>query len=313
VLLNVKGKEYDLRVHVAPCVLGDSITVRVLDREAVPLDLHKCGHSQVVLDALTKLAKTPHGLFVLCGPTGCGNTTTLYSLLKQIAARGVEKVTTAEDPVEFIIDGVEQMQIRPEAGLTFASAVRSMLRSDPDVLMAGEIRDREAAIVLHQAAMTGHLVFTTLHTNFAAEVPGRLIDIGVPPFVVGSCLIGAMAQRLVRRLCPQTRQPDPDAHDKLRALRADEKWFAQTFYGPAGSETDAASGYHGRVPINDLLLVDADTRKMIAAEPTSQDLTRALRDKGVLTLMDDGLAKAAAGLTSLDELLRVGLARDWFA
>ena len=313
IMATIDGEAVDFRVNLSPCVLGDSITVRVLHHRAVSLNLEDYHYSQPVLDCLGKLTTTPHGLFVLTGPTGTGKTTTLYCVLKRIAAGGHSKVITIEDPVEFVIDGVEQSAIRPQAGATFPSLLRSSLRSDPDVLMVGEIRDNETAHVIHQAALTGHLVLTTLHTNFAPEVATRLINIGVPPFLVSSCLIGTMSQRLVRRLRGDHRQPDPDAHEKLRLLQADERWFGQTFYRPAGDPPDEANGYRGRIPINDVMLVDADIRKMITRKADNREFAQAMRDKGMLTMLDDGLTKAAAGETSLDELLKVGLVGEWFA
>jgi len=313
IMATIDGEPVDFRVNLAPCVLGDSITLRVLHRRAVSLDITDYHYSQPVLDCLGKLTTTPRGLFVLTGPTGTGKTTTLYCVLKQIAAGGRCKVVTIEDPVEFVIDGVEQTAIRPQAGATFPAMLRSSLRSDPDVLMVGEIRDNETAQVIHQAALTGHLVLTTLHTNFAPEVATRLINIGVPPFLVSSCLIASMSQRLVRRLRDDHRQPDPDAHEKLRLLQADDRWFEQTFYRPAGDPPDEANGYRGRIPINDVMLVDADIRKMITRKADNREFAQAMREKGMLTMLDDGLSKAAAGETSLDELLKVGLVAEWFA
>ena len=306
-----EGRTIAFRVSVLPCHCGDAITIRILDAREITLDLDALGYTPEVLATARKLAKAPAGLFIVTGPTGSGKTTLLYALATELAARGDLKVMTVEDPVELALDGMEQVQIRPDAGLTFPRVVRAMLRSDPDVILCGEIRDRETAMMLCQAALTGHLVLTTLHTRSAAEVPERLINIGVAPFILGGCLLGAIGQRLVRRLRPETRMPDPATADKLQLLGAEGRWFSETFLMPSVPIDPALPPYKGRLPVNDVLVVDNDVRKLIYQGASTESLRRLMREKGTAEFLTDGLAKAAAGETSLDELLNVGIGSDW--
>ncbi len=294
----------DIRVGTMPTIHGESLVMRLLEKSNSVPTLEELGLDLPRAEMLWRLVKRPHGLFLTTGPTGSGKTTTLYSILSGIYSPE-KKVLTIEDPVEYELMGVAQTPVRPGRGFTFANGLRSMLRQDPDVVMVGEIRDGETAEIAIRAALTGHQVFSTLHTNDAAGAVTRLIDMGVEPFLISSSLVGVLAQRLVRRLCPKCRVDEPlrDAvRDKLNIFSAGAA--TQTFYGPRGCEECRGTGYRGRVGIFELLPVTADLSELILQKRSSAQIKQAAQEN-ILTMQQDALQKARAGSTSVEEILRV--------
>ena len=282
----VAGRPVDLRISVTPNVYGEGVVLRLLQREDIALDLAALGFSGETAARLHRLSDRPNGILLLTGPTGSGKTTTLYALLRRLAERDV-KILTIEDPVEYRIDGISQTQVNPAIGLTFASALRSFLRHDPDIIMVGEMRDLETARTAVQAALTGHLVLSTLHTNDAPSAVTRLLDMGVEDYLVASTLIGVVAQRLVRRVCGDCGGAGevPNAADG-RCPRC------------------AGSGFFGRVAVAELLEVDEALRSAVKGRPTAAELARAARGSGFVTMKEDGEAKIKAGVTTRGELLK---------
>ncbi|ACA16492.1 type II secretion system protein E [Methylobacterium sp. 4-46] len=305
--VRVRASEADLRVAVMPTLYGETAVLRILVKDARLLDFARVGLSARDRDALERMLGEPHGLIIVTGPTGSGKTTTLataVSLLNDPA----RKIVTVEDPIEYQIPGIHQTQIKPGIGLTFANALRSFLRHDPDVIMVGEMRDRETAAIGIQAALTGHLVLTTLHTNSAPDAVIRLADMGVEPYLIAASLRGVVGQRLVRRLCERCRAPDPDGGAALDAVCA-RRGFARPGGGrvhrPVGCPHCGGSGFRGRVGVFEVMPVDEALTGLIRREPDPLVLLRAAREAGMTTMLEDGLAKAADGLTSLDEVMRM--------
>jgi len=296
----VRGHEIDLRVATAPSIHGESVVMRILDRAKLALDFAVLGFDEGLAGAVRRAIHRPHGIVLVTGPTGSGKTTTLYAALAELNA--VErKLLTVEDPIEYRLPGVIQAQIHPAIGFTFAAALRSFLRQDPDVIMVGEIRDGETAQIAVQAALTGHLILATLHTNTAAGAVGRLIDMGVEPFLLGSVLAGVLAQRLVRRLCVECRTPYETDHAMRKALGID----ARQLWHAVGCPACHGTGYAGRVAVFDFLPVDEAIARLIlqgADAPTIEAVARAQGHRG---LTADGFAKAAQGLTTVEDVLRV--------
>lgn len=300
----VGGRQVDVRVATSPTVFGESAVLRILDRLSVPLNLEALGFGEGVASALKTAAKAPHGLFLVTGPTGSGKTTTLYALLQTFAG-SVKKVLSVEDPVEYHFEHVSQTQVAAQIGLTFASALRSFLRQDPDVILVGEIRDPETAAVAVQAAMTGHFVLASVHANDAVAVLPRLRDMGIEPYQLAAGFLGAAAQRLVRRLCPSCRAPHRPTGAETHYARA--LGFDATIksYAPVGCPECHGSGYRGRIAIGEAFLADEPLLRAIAeGEPTSAvgDLARRA---GLRSMAADGLEKAALGLTSVEEVMAV--------
>nr|WP_145547180.1 ATPase, T2SS/T4P/T4SS family [Variovorax boronicumulans] len=301
----VKGRELDLRVSTVPTVHGESVVMRVLDRADVRLDLQRMGFAPDTLARLQQLLERPHGILLVTGPTGSGKTTTLYAALCRIDA-GAHKIITVEDPVEYQLEGINQIQVHPQIKLSFASALRAILRQDPDIIMIGEMRDGETAQIAMQAALTGHLVLSTLHTNTAAGAVVRLKDMGVEGFLITSAVNGVLSQRLVRTLCEACRQ----AYEPGDAVRhstglAQLGGALQPVYRAVGCAQCRGSGYRGRTGIHELLVLDEPMRAAILAGDDGNALHALARRHGMRTLYEDGLRKVAAGLTSLDELARV--------
>ncbi|MCF6147823.1 MAG: type II secretion system ATPase GspE [Candidatus Kuenenia sp.] len=299
--MKVAGKEIDLRVSVIPMSHGEGIVMRILDRTAVMLDLESLGFQADFLKKFRRLLNRPEGMFLVTGPTGSGKTTTLYAVLKEIVSSEV-KIITVEDPVEYSMQGVNQIQVNPQIDLTFASGLRSILRHDPDVVLIGEIRDRETASIAVQASLTGHLVFSTLHTNDSASAFTRLMDMGIEDYLISSCLVGILAQRLVRRLCPKCRElymPEPEVSQTVGI----EEGVA--LYGPKGCDECNNSGLKGRRTIAELLVVDEDIRRLVLAHKDSSEILKEAIKKGTKTLWEDGLELVRKGETTLEELLRV--------
>lgn len=303
--LTVRGHEIDLRVATAPSIHGESVVMRILDRANLSLDPKSLGFdADLEAQFLSALAQ-PHGIMLVTGPTGSGKTTTLYAALAHLNAPE-RKLTTIEDPIEYRLPGVVQSQINPAIGYSFSSALRSFLRQDPDVMMVGEIRDTETAQIAVQAALTGHMILSTLHTNTAAGAVTRLLDMGVEPFLLSSVLTGVLAQRLVRRLCPHCREAydaDPALLERLGiASRAGEP---QTFYRPVGCPSCKGSGYAGRMAVFEFIRIDRDLAGLILHRADTRTIAEAAASAGFGTLRADGIAKARLGLTALEEVLRV--------
>jgi len=300
--IRFETRELDLRVGTVPTQFGESIVLRLLDRSAGPTTLADLGMDSAALKVVENLARRSHGLILATGPTGSGKTTSLYSALT-LRSQATEKIITVEDPIEYLLDGITQVPVHPKAGVSFASALRSVLRQDPDVVMVGEMRDRETAAIATQAALTGHLVFSTLHTNDAVSAVVRLRDLGVESFLVAAVLRGVIAQRLVRLLCndcavidvvePIVAEPRAHLPGRLRPRRA------------VGCGRCRGTGYRGRIGLFEVLVVDDPLRDAIAARSDSSILQNAARKGGLRPLWDDGRAKAAAGLTSIEEVTRV--------
>jgi len=304
--LPADDRKYDLRVSCLPALYGERITVRILRPEEFDFRLERIELSPENLATVRQLCRAPQGLVVVNGPTGCGKTTLLYSMLQEVD-QVRDAVMTVEDPVEYAFERVSQVQIRPEIGLTFARAVRSIMRQDPDVILVGEIRDRETLEMCVQAAMTGHLVLTTLHATTSSEAVRRMLDIGVPPFMLNASLKAVISQRLIRRLCPQCRQPEPLSEETLpEQARTMVRQFGQvTWYGPKGCDACSRTGYRGRTTMHEVLVMNDRIQQAVSADGTIGQIREAAIAAGMKTMLEDGLAKAAQGLTSVAEVLRV--------
>jgi general secretion pathway protein E len=299
----VEGREIDLRVSIVPTLHGESVVMRLLDREHAPLDLADLGFGSELRQRLTELLALPSGMLLVTGPTGSGKTSTLYAALQLLNTRE-RKILTVEDPVEYQLPGINQIPVRAAIGLNFANVLRSLLRQDPDILLVGEIRDLETARIGAQASLTGHLLLSTLHTNDAASSVVRLIDMGLEDYLVAAVLKGVLAQRLVRCLCPACREPyTPDAnlldHPELAPLDG------AILYRAVGCAACAGTGYRGRSAIAELFVFDDDMARLVIGGADAVGLAQAARERGMIDLRRDGIVKAAAGVTSLDEVLRV--------
>ncbi len=295
--LAVRGREIDLRVATLPGLHGEGVVLRILDRDSVELDFHRLGFDAATLGRYRGLLARPHGMLLVTGPTGSGKTTTLYTSLTEISTPD-RKVITVEDPIEYQLHGVNQIQVKPQIGLSFAHVLRSVLRQDPDVIMVGEIRDRETAEIAAQASLTGHQVLATLHTNDAAGAITRLLDMGLEDYLITATVNGVAAQRLVRALCPHCRAP----YDAPAGLAGPHPC---TLYRAVGCEGCDGTGYLGRAALVEVLEVTDGLRRLVMQGADAARLAEQARAEGMRTLFEDGLAKARAGLTSLDDVLRV--------
>jgi type IV pilus assembly protein PilB len=302
--LTVAGRAVDLRVSTLPTQFGESVVLRVLDKTVVNLDLDQLGIPADVLEPIRTIAKRPNGIFIVTGPTGSGKTTTLYSALREVNDEET-KILTAEDPVEYEIEGLVQTAINPAVGLTFAKALRSFLRQDPDKILVGEIRDLETAQIAVQASLTGHLVFSTLHTNDSAGAVTRLVDMGLEPYLISASLEAVLAQRLVRRVCRDCRRLyTPDA-DVLQSVNFPSRAAAGVHFAyGAGCSTCHRTGYQGRLGLFEMMLMKDRLRELIAARATTPELKRAALENGMRTLRDDGHRALADGLTTVEEVLK---------
>ena len=304
IMTRVKGRELDLRVSTVPTVHGESVVIRLLDRDSVRLSLKDMGFSQENLSRVEDLLARPHGIFLVTGPTGSGKTTTLYAALSQLNEDST-KILTVEDPVEYQIPGINQIQVHGQIGLTFARALRSILRQDPDIIMIGEMRDTETAQIAVQSSLTGHLVLSTLHTNTAASAVVRLKDMGVEPYLITSTVTGVMGQRLVRRLCPHCKR-EVDLPESVRESSGLARIApAARCYEPVGCEKCSHTGYRGRLAIHELLLMDNELRQHVLDGMDASGLHDAAKARGMRTLYEDGLRLVGEGVTTLDEVLRV--------
>jgi general secretion pathway protein E len=299
--LRIGGREVDVRVSTLPANFGERVVLRLLDKQAGRLKLEKLGLAPHTLDALQQTVGKPHGIFLVTGPTGSGKTTTLYGSLAELNGNTIN-VLTVEDPIEYSLPGIGQTQVNNKADMTFARGLRAILRQDPDVVMVGEIRDLETAEIAVQASLTGHLVMSTLHTNTAVGAVTRLIDMGVEPFLLSSSLIGVLAQRLVRVLCHECREP--------RKANAVEASFLQdpdaTVYEARGCAACSQTGFSGRTGIYEMVAVDETMRQLIHDSASEQELARYARSLAP-SISDDGKRKVLAGVTSVEEVLRVSL------
>ncbi len=305
--LRLQGKEIDLRVSTVPTMHGESVVMRILDKGGVPLNFESLGFEPDLLAKFSEVLLRPHGILLVTGPTGSGKTTTLYTALAQLNKPDV-KILTVEDPVEYQMDGINQIQVKPQIDLTFANALRSIVRQDPDVIMIGEIRDLETAQIAVQSALTGHMVLSTLHTNDAASTINRLLDMGMEDYLLTSTVVGIQAQRLVRTLCKNCRRtyvalPEIVAETGLNR-------FAQgdgpvTLYEPVGCEHCAQTGFIGRVAIMEIMPMTDGVRSLVMRHATSGEIQKQAVAEGMLTMYEHGLRKVLAGTTTLDEVLRV--------
>ena len=302
--IKIGNDETDVRVSTIPTSGGERVVLRLLDKSAGHYSLSELGFLPESEKRFRRIVGMSHGIILLTGPTGSGKTTTLYGALSEINTEE-RNILTAEDPIEYQLPGVGQMQINPKIGLTFANCLRHILRQDPDVIMVGEVRDAETAKIAIHAALTGHLVFTTLHTNDSASAVTRLLDMGVEPYLVSSSIIGIMAQRLVRVICPKCKSAC--APGEGEALIPDEGTVEQDgeIYRGIGCENCVQTGYYGRTGIFELLLVDDDIRELIMKRTGANLIKKAAVSKGMLTLRDDGVQKVRAGITTVEEVLRV--------
>jgi len=304
--LKVSGREVDIRVSVIPMLYGEGIVMRILDKDRMQFSLRGLGMEEDVYKQFHKLIELPHGIILVTGPTGSGKTTTLYSALNEIKS-DTTKIITTEDPIEYHLDGINQIQVHTKVGLTFAASLRSILRHDPDVVLVGEIRDLETAENAVQASLTGHLVFSTLHTNDAAGAFMRLMDMGVEPFLVCSTVEGVMAQRLVRTLCPECRQPYYPTREDVPSDFPLEQCLAsgKPIYRARGCRHCRGTGYRGRVGIFELLVTDDQIRHLAGQRTPTNIVKQAAIKAGMRTLRNDGWVKVLHGQTSVEEVLRV--------
>jgi general secretion pathway protein E len=300
--LRIGGRAVDVRVSTMPSSHGERVVMRLLDKNATRLDLHSLGMTADNHNAFRDMIQRPHGIILVTGPTGSGKSTTLYAGLSEINSNE-RNILTVEDPIEFDIDGIGQTQVNPKVDMTFARGLRAILRQDPDVVMIGEIRDLETAEIAVQASLTGHLVMSTLHTNTAVGAITRLRDMGIEPFLISSSLLGVLAQRLVRTLCPDCKTPyqaDKETKKLFNLKKKDEL----TLYHAHGCEECNYKGYRGRTGIHELLLINDDVKALIHKEAGEQAIEQAIRDH-TPSIQQDGLDKVRQGITSLEEVMRV--------
>ena len=300
--LKVSGREIDVRVSVIPMLYGEGIVMRLLDKERMRFDLHRVGMPPEIESVFREMIALPHGIILVTGPTGSGKTSTLYSALNAIKTPEI-KIITVEDPVEYHTEGISQIQVHSKVGLTFAAGLRSILRHDPDVVLIGEIRDGETAQAAIQASLTGHLVFSTLHTNDAPGAFTRLIDMDVEPYLVASTVEGVLAQRLIRKLCQKCRKPfKPGPEDIPPGIGGP---LPEQLWQPVGCRACRETGYSGRTGIFELLRSDETTRRLCVSNATSDQIRQHARSQGMVTLRENGWSKACAGITSVDEVKRI--------
>ncbi len=305
--IKIAGKDVDIRVSTIPTSYGERVVMRLLDRSAVLMELTDIGFSQAQFKTMASLIQRPHGILLVTGPTGSGKTTTLYACLSRINSPD-KNILTVEDPVEYQLAGIGQMQVNSKIQLTFASGLRHFLRQDPDIIMVGEIRDLETAEIAIQASLTGHLVLSTIHTNDAASAVTRLVDMGVEPFLVASSLIGIMAQRLLRLVCTNCKEPHTPTEAEIAELGLTNNWAEEarnhTIYRAVGCQKCSETGYRGRTGIYELMNVDDDIRSHVLKNMDANGIKREAVARGMLTLKEHGAQKVLDGLTTVEEVLR---------
>lgn len=301
--IKVGDSEIDLRVSTIPTFYGESVVMRILRKEGIQIELSTLGFSGETLASFESLIKKPNGIILVTGPTGSGKTTTLYGALDKINSPD-KKIITVEDPVEYQLKGINQIQVKPQIGLNFANTLRHIVRQDPDIIMIGEIRDLETAEIAIQSALTGHLVFSTLHTNDAPSAITRLLDMGVEGFLLSSTIRGILAQRLIRVICPACKEEDKasSSKDELSLMGINQEI---PLYKGKGCEQCSYTGYYGRSGIYELLMVNDDIRSLIVKNADSGRIREAARHNGMITLLEDGIDKVKNGITTLSEILRV--------
>jgi len=301
------GNDYDLRVSVIPTTLGEKAVMRILDKKSMMMGLVKLGFTQAMLAEVELLIKQPNGMILSTGPTGSGKTTTQYSVLNNINSVEIN-VITIEDPVEYQLDGIYQVHVNRKAGLTFAIALKYFLRQDPDVILVGEIRDLETSEIAIQAALTGHLVLSTLHTNDAPSTVTRMVDMGVEPFLIASSVIASISQRLARQVCTECREPYEPSRDQLLGLGFDRDAPENrdvVFYRGTGCQNCRGTGYRGRIGVFELMTMNSEIRELVVKRASADQIKEAAIANGMITLAEDALAKAKAGVTDVEEILRV--------
>jgi len=299
----IDGREIDFRISSLPSIHGEKMVLRILDRTHALMPLQDLGFSAENMDKITSLIRRPHGMIVVTGPTGSGKTTTLYSILTEINVTE-RNIVTLEDPVEYSLVGINQVQINTKAGLNFPAGLRAILRQDPDIIMVGEMRDTETTELGVRAALTGHLFFSTLHTNSASGTIARMVNMGVENYLLSSSLIGVISQRLIRRLCPDCKEPYYLDEPAARRLGM-EGYADREFYRPVGCNMCRQSGYSGRMALHEVLVLGPQMRAAINTHVNSEDeLENIARQEGMITMREDGINKALAGLTSLEEVMK---------
>lgn len=305
-MVRIEDRVIDLRISVIPTIYGEKVVMRILDRSRITLDVSSIGFEQKQLEEFRKTIIAPYGLVFLTGPTGSGKTTTLYAALNEIKDP-TKNIVTVEDPVEYRLDGINQVQVKPDIGLTFAVALRSFLRQDPDVMLVGEVRDLETAEICIRSALTGHLVLSTLHTNDAPSAVTRLVDIGIEPYLLMPSLLLVVAQRLVRKLCLDCKE----AYEPSKEEALEFKINADLIYRPKGCPKCNQIGYKGRMPITEMMVVNKKIRELVGRKGvTSQELRQAAVEAGMETLLQNGIRKVEKGFTSLEEVLSITVGMD---
>ncbi|MDW7644145.1 MAG: type II secretion system ATPase GspE [Desulfuromonadales bacterium] len=303
--VRIAGKDVDVRVSTLPTAFGERVVLRLLDKASNVLSLEEIGMDPPMLKQVNAMIHKSHGIFLVTGPTGSGKTTTLYAALTRLNSRE-KNIITVEDPIEYQLAGVGQIQVNAKINLTFANGLRAILRQDPDIIMVGEIRDRETAEIAVQSALTGHMVFSTLHTNDSAGALTRLVEMGIEPFLAASSIVGILAQRLVRRICPHCREPHPPSMERFTEMGLAASLPANaTFYHGRGCEKCMDIGYRGRSGIYELLPVDEPVRELLLQNKDSASIRNVAIQRGMSTLWDSGIARALEGETTLEEVLRV--------
>jgi len=304
------GRSVDVRVSSLPTIYGEKIVMRILDQKAIILDVDALGYSPDNLQKYKRMYRHSYGMILITGPTGSGKTTTLYSTLTELNS-AAKNIITIEDPVEYRLHGINQVQVNNRAGMTFANGLRSILRQDPNIIMVGEIRDRETAEIAIRAALTGHLVLSTLHTNDAAGAVNRLIDMGVEPFLVASSVLGSIAQRLVRTICPECRtpyEPEPDSPECL--VTAENGEACKLVYQGKGCLHCGNTGYRGRMAVHEVMPMTSRLREMVVRRASTSELAQEAVAEGMQTMQQDAVQKVRAGLTTVEELMRVAYSDD---
>jgi type IV pilus assembly protein PilB len=303
--MKTSGRHIDVRVSVIPTIYGEKVVMRILDATAVKHDLEQLGLEPGLLEEFKGMLARPHGIMVVTGPTGSGKSTTLYSALNYVKDPA-KNITTVEDPVEYRLEGINQIQIKPEIELDFAKCLRAILRQDPDIILIGEIRDKETVEIAIKASLTGHLVLSTFHTNDAPSAISRLLYMGIERYLLASSLNLVVAQRLVRKICERCKEPVKLSQEVLKRLKIDPKQTkSSAFYHGKGCSACGGTGYLGRLPIFEFLVIDDEIRELIVAESNEAQIREAARKKGYGGLLESGVGKALAGLTTAEEVIGV--------
>ena len=304
-MVRIEDRPIDIRVSSIPTIYGEKIVLRILDRGAVVLDLNQMGFEPKQLELMRRAVNSPYGLVFLTGPTGSGKTTTLYAILNEVKS-STKNIITIEDPVEYKLEGINQVQLKPEIGLTFASALRSFLRQDPDIMLVGEVRDLETAQICIRSALTGHLVFSTLHTNDAPSAVSRLVDIGIEPYLLAPSLLLIVAQRLIRKLCPDCKEayePTPEEQKNI-------KLKAELIYKTKGCAKCNQLGYKGRTCIAEVMSINEEIKTLVSQGAAFQKIRDAAKASGMQTLHESAIRKAEEGITSLEEALSITIGTE---